>query len=89
MKFERDDGTTVDIEYDYKPGSGPTYSPMSGADGGDADEFEILSVTAEDGSDVPIGDLSGDEVDRAWQKAADDYDPSDDHDHWDYADGDD
>jgi hypothetical protein len=42
--FTRDDGSRVTVEYEVSSyGSPATYSPISGADGGDAFEIEIVS----------------------------------------------
>lgn len=41
--FVRDDGAAVTVEYRYSPGSETTYSPHSGACGGDGCEVEIVA----------------------------------------------
>jgi hypothetical protein len=42
--FKRGDGTEVTVEYRFSAGSPTTYSPATGADGGDADEVEIVKA---------------------------------------------
>lgn len=42
--FTRDDGSPVTVEYSFSAGSPTTYSPHSGACGGDPCEVEIISV---------------------------------------------
>jgi len=42
--FTRESGEVVTVEYTFRPGSSTTYSPMYGADGGDADECEIVKA---------------------------------------------
>ncbi len=42
--FKRDNGDPVTVEYSYSPGSETTYSPHSGAHGGDACEVEIVTA---------------------------------------------
>lgn len=42
--FTRDNGDPVTVEYSFRPGSDPTYSPMYGAEGGDPAEVEIIKV---------------------------------------------
>jgi hypothetical protein len=42
--FKRDNGDPVTVEYSYAPGSETTYSPLSGACGGDACEVEIVTA---------------------------------------------
>lgn len=42
--FTRDDGSPVTVEYSYSPGSETTYSPMSGACGGDGCDVEIVTA---------------------------------------------
>jgi hypothetical protein len=42
QKFTKDDGTPIEVEYSFSPGSETTYSPAYGACGGDACEVEII-----------------------------------------------
>lgn len=42
--FTRDNGLPVTVEYSFSPGSETTYSPMYGADGGDAAEVELVDA---------------------------------------------
>lgn len=42
--FIRPNGETVVVEFEYRDGSPPTYSPLTGADGGDAPECEITKA---------------------------------------------
>lgn len=42
--FVKDDGRPVTVEYSYRGGSETTYSPHSGAVGGDGCEVEIVDV---------------------------------------------
>lgn len=45
MRFTKDDGSVVHLDYDVtSTGSATTYSPRYGADGGDPFEAEIISV---------------------------------------------
>lgn len=59
--FKRDDGTDVTVEYGFQGGSPTTYSPMYGADGGDAAEASIVKAF-DDSGDVALTDA---EVERA------------------------
>jgi hypothetical protein len=42
QKFTKDNGTPIEVEYSFAPGSETTYSPAYGACGGDACEVEII-----------------------------------------------
>ncbi len=44
QNFTRDDGSPVTVEYSFRPGSTATYSPYSGACGGDPCDVQIVSV---------------------------------------------
>jgi hypothetical protein len=44
INFQKANGMKVFVEYDFAPGSETTYSPMSGACGGDPCEVTITSV---------------------------------------------
>lgn len=56
--FKRDDGTEITVEYQVEGRNSPTtYSPMYGADGGDAAEFIILKAWRKDTeADVELPD---------------------------------
>jgi hypothetical protein len=58
--FARPDGTVVTVEFTFSPGSPPTYTPMHGADGGDATECEIVKAFA---GDAPV-ELPDDEREK-------------------------
>jgi hypothetical protein len=49
QEFRRDSGATVTVEYSYSPGSETSYSPHSGASGGDPAEVEIVAAFDESG----------------------------------------
>jgi hypothetical protein len=74
--FARPDGTIVTAEFTFSPGSPPTYTPMYGADGGDATECEIVKAFV---GDAPV-ELPTEERERyeEWlicNFEYDDYDP--------------
>lgn len=64
--FKRDDGLPVTVEYGVDGSHSPTtYSPMSGADGGDEPEFCIVDSWP---NDAAFNDLARRRNDRAWKK---------------------
>lgn len=62
--FKRDDGSEVTVEYGYRGGSPTTYSPHSGADGGDGAEVEIVKAF-DDGGDVKLTDAECERAEAA------------------------
>jgi hypothetical protein len=56
--FTRTDGTAITVEYTVEGRNSPTtYSPVYGADGGDAAEFGIIKAWRTDtGEDVELPD---------------------------------
>lgn len=60
--------TPVTVEYSYRGGEAPSYSPYSGADGGDPVEVEIIRAwrkADEDDPDAPDIEYTDDEL-NAW-----------------------
>jgi len=55
--FNREDGTSITVEYSFSPGSPTTYSPMIGACGGDACDVEIIKAFTDTEKDVVLTDL--------------------------------
>ncbi len=62
--YTRKDGSVVTVEYTFKEGSEPTYSPMHGAEGGDACEVEIVAAFSETSEDVKLTDEELSELDE-------------------------
>lgn len=58
--FTRDDGTVCTVEFSFKEGSGPSYSPYSGADGGDGCEVGIVQAF----NDAGAVELTTEEAER-------------------------
>ena len=54
--YKRPDGTVITVEYGYDGGSPTTYSPLSGACGGDGAEVTIVTAfdEANDKDDVKL-----------------------------------
>lgn len=77
--FKRPDGTVVTVEYVYSGGSLTTYSPHSGACGGDAPEVEIVTVFDDDG-DVKLTDA---EMEKAKEEICENPPEYDDQDFYD------
>lgn len=63
-EFKRADGTEVTVRYRYSPGSPDTYSPIYGADGGDAPEVTIDSAETDAGL-VELTDAEVEAVEEA------------------------
>jgi len=59
--FKRADGSEVTVEYGFYGGSETTYSPHSGACGGDAAEVEIVTAF-DDNGDVKLTDAEAETV---------------------------
>lgn len=53
--FKRADGSEVTVEYGFDGGTATTYSPHSGASGGDAAEVHIVTAF-DDNGDVNLTD---------------------------------
>lgn len=53
--FIRPNGNEVTVKFTYCEDSGPTYSPLTGADGGDSPECEIVRAWVGD-TDVELTD---------------------------------
>jgi len=58
QEFTREDSTIIVVEYKIDGyNSPPTYSPYSGADGGDSAEFTVVSAHVKDsGLDIVLPD---------------------------------
>lgn len=62
-EFARDDGTVVTVEYGVRGSYSPTtYSPHSGAYGGDVPEFEIIKAFSDTSDDVTLTDAEEQKV---------------------------
>lgn len=69
MTWTRPDGTTLTIRYRFRCGSPPSYSPATGADGGEAHEVDVETVEDADGNALTWGELPEDEQDRIFEQA--------------------
>lgn len=74
--FTRPDGTVVSVRFRLSAGSGPTYHPAYGADGGDAAECEIDEAII----DGQVVELPTEELERFEEWLIANVDP------WDYYD---
>lgn len=74
--FKRADGTEVSVEYGFDGGSATTYSPHSGACGGDAAEVTIVTAF-DDNGDVTLTDAEVEMVEAAILENPPEFDDQD------------
>jgi hypothetical protein len=63
-EFTRDDGSKAMARFRFRAGSPATYSPIYGADGGDAPEADIREIETLDGDTIPMDQITQAEWDR-------------------------
>lgn len=80
-KTKRADGSEITVEFGVEGSSSPTtYSPHSGASGGDAPEYSVIKAFSEEtGADITLDDAERERIEaEICETFVDDDDGSDD-----------